>query len=839
MPTPLRKLFRELRKPKSGWIDVFPATIGKADGTVFTDTDGIIWVQNVVNGQEYEVHNAIAPTDRIGLQVKVGRQIDEYIWHVVEISKSYSIPSSAGEVVKRAINDQMIGRDRFLPFLVVPTDGGGMVVTIYGDTTIKADGTIGWVESQTLDLSSYVPADGALYVLIEADDDGVIYVIEGTAVDAKELLTPADIPAITAGRKGSTAVSLYVGQTQLYKDPASVNDFVDVRSLTSSGEGIVSSENVSMPIVGTPNNDTLTDDFTAHGSSGVIDGTLTYVAVGSTAVKISVAAGEGYIRTADDQQGALVFCEWAASPDLYTFSAPAAGQENVIFIGIEYSGGNVTAVTKAAFSDWNWHSNFPLARCSYDGTTMRILNAYAHAEDTANLTRKYLRLTMPFQREEAPEGSGGLEISSALRELNLTAGKLWHGFNNYSILSITAGTFDTHYKRSGGGFNSTTGVTSWPNTQYDDGSGTLQTLTNNRYGALWVYLDVSDGTLDIVYGAVNAVSVAGAQADTVPTTPAHLQYHGRLIGRIIFQKSAASPTLVESAWIGKFSASAVGDHNLLTNLQGGTTNEYYHLTSAQHTDLTDGGDTTLHSHAGGSSDGWIAGTGTWSYSSADDPIFVASVPDADAAQMGVGDKWKVTQTTDKYFVVHAKGSPSGGFTPVTIYGGIDHDLANAAITSPFFSHVKHPLGFPPDPAKYSITVSDANDKIKSSPTNGTFYGGANAWTTGTNITIDIPIGAWRPTIVGALNNLLSGNFVSAVVTLSTGNNSESNAAHTAAAGGFGNITLGFSKSLPIINVAAKTTHYLIARSVVASTTTLALYGSSVAATVIRLECAYL
>jgi hypothetical protein len=37
-------------------------------------------------------------------------------------------------------------------------------------------------------------------------------------------------------------------------------------------------------------------------------------------------------------------------------------------------------------------------------------------------------------------------------------------------------------------------------------------------------------------------------------------------------------------------------HNDLASLQGGTTSEYYHLTSAQHSGLTGGTDTTLHIH---------------------------------------------------------------------------------------------------------------------------------------------------------------------------------------------------------------------------------------------------
>jgi len=40
------------------------------------------------------------------------------------------------------------------------------------------------------------------------------------------------------------------------------------------------------------------------------------------------------------------------------------------------------------------------------------------------------------------------------------------------------------------------------------------------------------------------------------------------------------------------------EHNEMLNIQGGTTDEYYHLTNAQHTDLTDSGDCTIHHHDG-------------------------------------------------------------------------------------------------------------------------------------------------------------------------------------------------------------------------------------------------
>ena len=40
----------------------------------------------------------------------------------------------------------------------------------------------------------------------------------------------------------------------------------------------------------------------------------------------------------------------------------------------------------------------------------------------------------------------------------------------------------------------------------------------------------------------------------------------------------------------------IGPHNSTLDKQGGTTDQYYHLTLAQHTDLTDGNDCASHKH---------------------------------------------------------------------------------------------------------------------------------------------------------------------------------------------------------------------------------------------------
>lgn len=62
-----------------------------------------------------------------------------------------------------------------------------------------------------------------------------------------------------------------------------------------------------------------------------------------------------------------------------------------------------------------------------------------------------------------------------------------------------------------------------------------------------------------------------------------------------------------------------------------------------------------------------------------------------------GTRIKLTQTSEKYFNVSADPTYIGGGTDettITITGGSDYTLANAAITDPYYSQMLRPLGFP-------------------------------------------------------------------------------------------------------------------------------------------------
>ena len=95
------------------------------------------------------------------------------------------------------------------------------------------------------------------------------------------------------------------------------------------------------------------------------------------------------------------------------------------------------------------------------------------------------------------------------------------------------------------------------------------------------------------------------------------------------------------------------DHNVLTSIQGGTTGEYYHLTSTQLSGLTSGSSTSLHSHSvsHNSTTGLQGGTSAQYYHLTANEYSGATQSNIDASKL-LGNTW-------------ASPESIGGTTPAT------------------------------------------------------------------------------------------------------------------------------------------------------------------------------
>jgi hypothetical protein len=98
----------------------------------------------------------------------------------------------------------------------------------------------------------------------------------------------------------------------------------------------------------------------------------------------------------------------------------------------------------------------------------------------------------------------------------------------------------------------------------------------------WIYRSLVEDEIDIVLGTGD-YTLAQAEASSLPAIPEYLAAFYVLCGRIIVQRNASTASAIESVVSTTFNQGAVSSHNDLSGLQGGTSGEYYHLTSAQHT----------------------------------------------------------------------------------------------------------------------------------------------------------------------------------------------------------------------------------------------------------------
>jgi hypothetical protein len=272
---------------------------------------------------------------------------------------------------------------------------------------------------------------------------------------------------------------------------------------------------------------------------------------------LDVADGTGLIRATDNRIAEILNMDWPQS------LANAIPADTTRYVGIEYNAGSPQVVIKTT-DVWNLNTEFPLGGVVNEGGTLHIFTRRHEVGDHANFMIQRMAETDRISRDDV---TGGLILGeTGTRNPTMTAGALWTKLNRNVIAAIdtsVADTFDRYYRDGGGGWTKEAAQTQWPNTQYDDGSGTLATLSGVRWSALYFYVEL-DGDLVMLYGQAQYTTAAGAELDSPPSTvPDRLVEHGTLIGRIIFQKNAATGT-PESVFVTLFTASGAVAHSDLS-----------------------------------------------------------------------------------------------------------------------------------------------------------------------------------------------------------------------------------------------------------------------------------
>ncbi len=854
----------------SEWLDEQSVRLGKDTTQVIeTGKPGVLWAR-LANGRPIKIHVGTADVpSRFNLRLKVGRKKSQpAIWQVIYTQEDYDAPAGGGELTYHHRQHEEDGGDRLnlswkqiVARSVRVKDAAGFIVRVFGDPDLTVNG---WalIPTQDLDLSSYVPTTGALFVAIESDDDGALSINDGTPFAAPGIGTAADYPEPAAGNYTRALVLLFEGQTALLDrhiiipKPPSFNPVAFSESTHNHDSRYPRKYTGKTAAPGV--NDDSGDGYAVDDIWVDETNDKAYVAVDVTVgaavwVEMGGSGGSGTPGGSDTQLqfndggsfgGARLDYSYGSSTSVV--SAERSGdhgdflQLNGADADNDGNGGGITFGGGSAPGDGNaGTANIYGGNASglgdggdvlftpgdsVSGAKGRILFRNPGTADTVQLLLNGISANRVLS---APNASGVIALTSDIPAVPTTE-------NIEDIIGAMV---------SG---NTETGIA----VTYDDIGAKLnfdaQTAGDARYAP--IAKGVTNGDSHDHSGG------DGAQIDHTTLSNIGTNTHAQIDTFIGTTAPATYAPIAKGVTNGDSHDHNGGDgaqinHTTLSNIGTNT-----HAQIDTHIASTSNPHSVTAAQAGAiPTDGWQAASQSWTYASADDPIYQVYVSgDVTAdANYKLGNKIKCTNNSTTFygFIMKVGAYDSGNNrTPVDVYGGTDYDLANSAITAPYISKVKSPDGFPTSPAKWTVETNTSNSPAKSSPTVSTWYGGAGLSPTGPSI--DLPIGAWKvfyKVTADYSTNLAAVSNIGLRVTLSTANNSESDP----------EMTTGATNTLPIsttalqratyeipdklIAVTSKTTYYvnMFSGSVTGTGPTFTMNAGGVFRNIIRAVCAYL
>lgn len=284
----------------------------------------------------------------------------------------------------------------------------------------------------------------------------------------------------------------------------------------------------------------------------------------------------------------------AANPALFlidgAWTVVAADTATLQYVSI-----NANTIT----NDLDFVTYYPIGNCYRNGTHIHRQPSPAlsntGAESTYNLRHETRRYSLSA-------GLNSLAIDTTSGAMTLNSGRVWADDVAYDLNSIT-NTSDYFYNYVVSGVYQNPVHSIGPvgnNSQYSDGSN-IQSLDTGFWNVLYVFRGVENenhmyGVMGIGEFATSAIAKA---SNVVPPLPNIIEAHAFFVGRIISQQGTFANSFAESAFTTTFNgSSSISQHNLLGGLQGGSANQYYHLTLAQYTSATQ--------NASGSQDGLLS-----------------------------------------------------------------------------------------------------------------------------------------------------------------------------------------------------------------------------------------
>jgi len=302
------------------------------------------------------------------------------------------------------------------------------------------------------------------------------------------------------------------------------------------------------------------------------------VTEGTNAGTFKVAALTALLRSTNSETGELVEVTKTEEDNISISAA-----DTTYFVCLNYNGGTPTISLSETNPYDSDKRNIPIGKVMKDtSNNVHYISGGFRFQDGVRKLHTRARALRALELEQ-----GSNIAYSGTNNFTMTAGTVYGGINPFSLSAYNSATtqFIPVYRDGGGGWTEGTPRNTIDYAHYDDGDGTLGDVGNNRYSTHWVYRHVDDGDVYVVYGR-GSYTLAEAELEQEPTRPDHLTDFGCLIGKIIAPQSGGSFASVQMVTDTFFVGTNTSNHNHLGGLQGGTVGEYYHLTSDQHTIVT-------------------------------------------------------------------------------------------------------------------------------------------------------------------------------------------------------------------------------------------------------------
>lgn len=161
--------------------------------------------------------------------------------------------------------------------------------------------------------------------------------------------------------------------------------------------------------------------------------------------------------------------------------------------------------------------------------------------------------------------------------------------------------------------------------------------------------------------------------------------------------------------------------------------------------------------------GWIPVTADWRFIAVDGSITTIEAR-GQLTNMGNGDRIKATNNgaTKTGIIVKkdAYQASTPGRTRFYVYTGTGTAFVAGLIRDPWYSHEYAPVGFDPDPAKWSQSFTSTSAALQATPTNGTVYNPGSQ-------SIDVPIGSWDAAFECGIRALTTAPVGPALLTITS------------------------------------------------------------------------